>query len=75
MISLYEFNQFSDSDKSAAVFLHGTFVDDRMETPYRIQLYRLHNFYVEVYYDAAKNEVVRYRSFNRLGQLAPYIRA
>ena len=73
MLTLYEFHMLNDQEKSKAVFLEGTYIDDRADDAHRIQFYRLYNFYVEVYYDAIKNEVTRYRSFNRLGQLAPYI--
>jgi hypothetical protein len=30
---------------------------------------------VEVCYDAEANAIIRYRSFSRLGQLAPYLKS
>lgn len=73
-MTLYDFNALDEKSKSEAVFSTGTFVDDREEPPFKIQLYRLDHFYVEVYYDPLQNRVNQYRAFRALGQLAPYIR-
>jgi abortive infection bacteriophage resistance protein len=56
-------------------FQEGTFVDNRSENGFKVQLYRLHSFYVEVFYDAQANKILQYRSFNSITQLAPYIRS
>ena len=39
----------------------------------KVQLYRLDTFYVEVFYDAKSNSIIRYLSFKSAGQLAPYL--
>lgn len=56
------------------VFREGVFVDDRDEDGLKVQLYRLHGFYVEVYYDPKENIITLYRSFKLAGQLAPYVK-
>ena len=74
-MTLYEFNALDEKEKGEAIFTQATFIDNRNDAPYKVQLYRLSNFYVEVYYDAQANAIVRYRSFSRLGQLAPYLKS
>jgi hypothetical protein len=74
MLSLYDFNGMDEGGKAEAVFTEGVFVDDRDEPGLKVQLYRLNNFYVEVFYDAEANKITRYRSFNSMAQLAPYVK-
>ena len=74
MMTLYDFNATDEYGKAESVFTQGIFIDDRREAGLNIQLYRLGNFYVEVYYDAEANRITRYRSFKALGQLAPYLK-
>lgn len=74
MLTLYDFNGMDEKGKGEAVFSEGLFIDDRDEDGVKVQLYRLYGFYVEVFYDQQKNEIMRYRSFNKAGQLAPYVK-
>ena len=74
-MTLYEFNALDEKEKGEAVFTQATFIDDRSEAPFKVQLYRLSNFYVEVYYDVQANAITRYRSFTKFGQLAPYLKS
>ncbi len=57
-----------------AIFTEGIFLDDREEGGVKVQLYRVHSFYVEVYYEPKTNRIVRFRSFKSTGQLAPYVK-
>jgi hypothetical protein len=74
MLTLYDFNSLDEKGKGEAVFMTGIFVDDRNEGTFKVQLYRLHDFYVEVYYDAMANEIRRYRAFKSASQLVPYLK-
>ena len=74
MLTIYDFNGMDDAGKGNAVFREGTFIDNRNEAGFKVQLYRVYSFYVEIFYDAMANEIVRYRSFKSISQLAPYIR-
>jgi len=49
MMSLYDFNRLEENEKGEAVFLTATFIDDRIDKAFRVQLYRLYDFYVEVF--------------------------
>jgi hypothetical protein len=73
MLTLYDFNGMEENGKAEAVFTAGVFIDDRDEPGLKVQLYRLHSFYVEVFYDAKANKITQYRAFKSAGQLAPYI--
>ncbi len=74
MITLYDFNGLDEKGKGDVVFSQGTFIDDRAEGEYKVQLYRVHGFYVEVYYHAVRNSVDRYRAFITANQLGAYIK-
>jgi len=73
MITFYDFNELDEVGKAGAVFTEGLFVDDREEGGLKVQLYRLNNFYVEVFYDAAANKIARYQAFKSAGNLANYL--
>lgn len=74
MITFYDFNALDESGKAGAVFTEGLFVDDRAEGEWKVQLYRLNNFYVEVFYDGKTNTIMQFRSFTSVRQLANYLR-
>lgn len=50
-MTIYEFEALTLNEKAEAVWL-GTFLADREEDGFRIQLYSLPGCYVEVFYDA-----------------------
>ncbi len=51
-----------DNAKADAVW-GGNFLGDRKENGLRVQLYSIHTFYVEVFYDEAANKILRFRAF------------
>ena len=73
MLTLYQFNLLNDHLKAEAVW-QGTFLDNRGEDQFKVQLYSLGNFYVEVFYEKQNNEIVRIRSFRTTRLLAPYLK-
>jgi hypothetical protein len=58
----------------ADIAITGNFLGDRRAGELIVQLHRLDNFYVEIFYDPLKNEIVRYEGFTNTNRLAPYIR-
>jgi hypothetical protein len=74
MLTFYDFDSMDEKGKGDVVFQAGTFIDNRIDGKFKVQLYRVHSFYVEVFYDAQANEIIRYRSFKSFAQLAPYVR-
>ena len=73
MMTLYNFNVLNGLEKSEALFTYATFIDDRNEEKFKVQHYRLNNFYVEVYYNYLKNQIERFISFSSTDQLEPYL--
>ena len=52
-----EFNSLS-LDGKGVVFQEGTYVDQRIVyNEHKIVMYSLHNFYVEIYYNAHSNKI------------------
>jgi hypothetical protein len=72
MLTLYDFNGMTDTEKGNAVW-GGTFLADRFENDLTIQLYAVSNFYVEVFYDPQANQIVGFRAFNTKNLLVPYL--
>jgi hypothetical protein len=73
MITVLDFNAMPVNEQ-ADIVITGNFLGDRREGKLIVQLHRLDNFYVELFYDAVKNEIVRYEGFTNTNRLAPYIR-
>lgn len=71
-VTLYEFNQLSDKGKANAVW-NGALVGDREDRHYKILLYAVGDFYVEVFYNAPGNVIEKFRSFLSMGPLEPYL--
>jgi len=71
--TVLDFNTMS-IDEQANIAITGNFLGDRREGKFIVQLHRLDNFYVEVFYDPLKNEIVRYEGFTNRNRLAPYIK-
>ncbi len=72
MLTLYDFNNFTDNEKADAVW-SGSFLADREEDGLKVQLYSVHAFYVEAFYDAVANKILRFRAFSSQRLLAPYL--
>jgi len=72
MVTLYDFMRMDDNERGEAVFA-GPCLGDRQEDGHHVQLYRVDEFYVEVFYDPAANEITRFRPFANPELLIPYI--
>ncbi|HET7114918.1 MAG TPA: hypothetical protein VFI29_00405 [Hanamia sp.] len=59
-----------DTTSKANAVWDGVAIADREDDSYRILLFALHSFYIEVFYEKIKNEIARFRSFGtRLSSL------
>ena len=72
MITHYDFLAMSETEQYEAVW-KGTFLGDRKDGNLWVQCYSLESFYIEVYYDAVNNKLLRIESFTSIHQLGPYI--
>jgi hypothetical protein len=73
MITVLDFNAMPIAEQ-ADIAITGNFLGDRREGKFIVQLHRLDNFYVEVFYDPVKNGIVRYEGFTNINRLTPYIK-
>ena len=62
-MTLFEFSLLND-DQKADVVWKGNFMTYREETQYTIMLYKVHDFYVEVYYNNQNNTRIKFHSFS-----------
>lgn len=71
-MDIYDFMELSKNDRAEAVW-QGKFLGDRIDGKYRVQLYSLGSFHVEVYYNQVSNEIARFHPFKFLHKLVPYL--
>jgi hypothetical protein len=71
-MTLYDFIALSDNDQ-ADITWNGVYLGARIDNESQVILYSLYNFYVEVYYSPALNEIQRLRPFRNISQVQPYI--
>jgi hypothetical protein len=72
MLTMEEFDALDEAEK-AAVILNGDFLADREENGLMVQLYSVGNFYGELYYDPLANKILRWRAFEGIQPLGPYL--
>lgn len=72
MLTLFDFNGLTESEKADAVW-QATFLADREADGLMVQLYGLPNFYVEVFYDAKTNNISHFEAFTSRNRLVPYL--
>jgi len=73
MLTLYEYNQLSLDDKASYLWNHGRYLVNRSTSSHRVNLYSLHSYYIEVWYNDQSNEIDQLRSFSSSNQLTPYL--
>jgi hypothetical protein len=72
MLTMEEYDALDEAEK-AAVILRGDFLADREENGLIVQLYRVGSFYGELYYDPLANKILRWRAFEGIRQVGPYL--
>ncbi|MEO6456598.1 MAG: hypothetical protein ABIN97_21160 [Ginsengibacter sp.] len=72
-ITLYEFNSLTKKEKAEALCEFAVFLLERPDPVFRIALYQVHNFYVEVKYDKLKNAIAEFQLFTTTKLVEPYL--
>ena len=76
-MTLYEFNLLDNNQlKAEAIWEHGVYIATRASPGHsdvKILLYQLPKFYVEVFYQKERNQILRLLSFSSLDNLQPYL--
>jgi hypothetical protein len=70
-MTLYDFVKLDDQERAEAVW-KGNFIAAREEGEYRVIIYKLETFFVEVYYHKPLNSIQKLRPFKTTRRLAPY---
>ena len=72
-MTLYEFNLLSENEQAMAVW-QGEYITSREDRDYTIMLYKVSDFYVEVYYNKGGNDIVRFNPFKARRRLELYLK-
>ena len=72
-MNIEDFNFLDALAKTEVISMDGIFLAERSEGCFRISLYQLQNFYVEIYYHTTRFFYVCIRSFEDDGELSPYL--
>ena len=61
-MTLKEFNELEERDQYKEIW-NGVFISDRTEEEFVVMMYKVHSFFVEVYYHPGSNFIEGFRSF------------
>jgi hypothetical protein len=73
-MSLYEFKLCSPDEQALIVWNDGKFIKERLDEPNKFLLYKIDDFFAEVWYQSHKNKIVSIRSFKRGKSLDTYFK-
>jgi len=72
-MTFYEFISLDETEKADAVW-EGQFIAFREVDNHMVLLYKIGDFYWEVYYEREENAIVKLRPFKTKKFLAPYLK-
>jgi hypothetical protein len=61
-MTLYQFNLLDQTERAEILWDKGVHLANRQEKDFKILLYQVDGFYVEVWYDVNRNEISRLKS-------------
>ena len=67
------FNALPKKAQQELLLAQGTFLTERTDGPFRIMLYQLESFYVEVHFFNLYNKVAFFSAFDNMEALEPYL--
>ena len=72
-ITFYEFNSFTRKEKIEVLCEYSVFLCERPHATFRIVLYQISNFYVEIKYNKQNNTIAEFQIFINTKMLEPYL--
>ena len=72
-MDIREFNFMDGMAKTEVLASTGVFLAERADGCFRISLYQINEFYVEIYYHSTRHIYICIRSFSEVSELFPYI--
>lgn len=72
-LGIYEFVRMKDDERANYLWDNGSFVTSIKEGGFKLILYVLSDFYVEVKYDTSTNEIIELKPFRTAKKLESYL--
>ncbi|HEX8334333.1 MAG TPA: hypothetical protein VF622_17050 [Segetibacter sp.] len=72
-MTLYQFNALNQQEQASVLWEDGVMLTAITNKDYRLLLYQIDAFYVEVWFHKKRNKIVRYMSFIGTDKLTPYL--
>jgi len=72
-MELYVYNTLETNSKLKLLYTHGVFLMTRIYDNFRINLYSIYGFFVEVWYNDDTNSTDKIRTFKSINALEPYL--
>lgn len=72
-MDIRDFNILDALSKTELIALEGVFLAERQEGCFRINLYQVADFYVEIYYHKTRHFYICIRSFEEVSEIIPYL--
>ena len=71
-MTIYQFNALSEMEQIETIW-NVPAVAERIENGYKIFLFQIGSFYVELYHHLERDSTERLRTFSNADQLSPYL--
>jgi len=72
-MDIREFNFMDGMTKTEVLATEGVYLAEREDGCFRISLYQVNDFYVEIYYHRVRHIYLCIRSFSEVAELFPYL--
>lgn len=72
-MALYEFNALDETEQHEQLWEYGVHIGEREADEYKIVLYQIHSFYVELFYYMEHNVLKKLKSFSDTELLDVYL--
>ena len=72
-ITLFEFSCLTKKEKIEVLCEHSVCLCERPHAAFRIVLYQINNFYVEIKYHKLNNSIAEFQLFKNTRMLEPYL--
>lgn len=70
-MTLYDFIQLSQKEKTGIVW-EGKFLSTRKDREYTVVLYKVYDFFCEVYYERKNNSIIKLKPFRTKAMLQQF---
>lgn len=72
-MTIHEFKLLDETEQAEALWDRGVHINERQVGLFKIALYQIDAFYVEVFYHTGYNVIQGMSSFSNVAQLEPYL--